>query len=67
LVHALACIHNNNIIHRDIKPENILIAEDGKVKLADFGFACHDDKGPETLKFCGTSEYLSPEVIKGET
>jgi len=66
MVHALKCLSNKNIIHRDIKPENILIDEEGKLKLADFGFACLDDEGPETHKFCGTVEYLSPEVIKAE-
>jgi len=53
------------IIHRDIKPENILLDGDGAVKLADFGwsnFFQDDEKKRQT--YCGTPEYLAPEMIK---
>jgi len=60
-------LHSNNIIHRDLKPENILIDQDGHLKLTDFGLAkekVSDDS--KTSSFCGTVEYMSPEMIKGE-
>lgn len=60
---ALDCMHSKNIIHRDIKPENILIGCDEKLKLADFGWSvCNNDKKRNT--FCGTAEYLPPEMCK---
>lgn len=60
---ALKYMHSRNIIHRDIKPENILIGCDGELKLADFGWSVYNrDKKRNT--FCGTAEYLSPEMCK---
>ncbi|KRH95128.1 Serine/threonine protein kinase [Pseudoloma neurophilia] len=59
---ALKNMHENKIIHRDLKPENILIGFDGKLRIADFGWAvCNLDNKRAT--FCGTHEYLSPEMI----
>ena len=66
---VLGCVnycHKNNIVHRDLKPENILIDVDGYIKLADFGVAkIMQDFGEETNSFCGTPEYLAPEIIIG--
>lgn len=60
---ALNYMHSKNIIHRDIKPENILIGCDDNLKLADFGWSvCNNDKKRNT--FCGTAEYLPPEMCK---
>jgi len=61
---ALGYLHESKIIYRDLKPENILINEDGYIKLADFGLAkMIGDKIANS--FCGTPEYLAPEMIKG--
>jgi serine/threonine protein kinase len=51
------------IIHRDIKPENILLDSSGQVKLADFGWSNYFDEDAR-LTYCGTPEYLAPEMIK---
>lgn len=67
---ALEYIHSLGIVYRDLKPENILITAEGHVKLTDFGLAkvLQDDEGEEetTKTFCGTNEYLPPEMIKRE-
>ena len=67
LVLAFAFMHENSIVHRDLKPENVLLGADGYLKLADFGLAKPLDKNkPYTYSFCGTTEYLAPEIIKDE-
>ena len=64
IVMAIGYLHKSRIIYRDMKPENILINEDGYIKLADFGLAkLIDEKLANS--FCGTPEYLSPEMIDG--
>ncbi|ORD97712.1 IPL1 [Hepatospora eriocheir] len=58
---AINYLHKHNIIHRDIKPENILLGKDLKLKLCDFGWCVYNaDKKRQT--FCGTAEYLPPEL-----
>jgi len=54
-------LHNQGIVHRDLKLENILVAQDGALKLTDFGFAKYIKYRSWTL--CGTPEYLAPEII----
>ena len=69
VVNAVNFLHKNDLIHRDIKPENILLFNNEKdknnflVKLCDFGWCVKLD-GETRKTFCGTTEYMSPELIE---
>jgi serum/glucocorticoid-regulated kinase 2 len=64
LVLALRHLHSHSIVYRDLKPENILLDRYGNCKLTDFGLSKmnHKERDPMST-FCGTPEYLSPEMI----
>jgi len=62
---AIHFLHINGYAHRDIKPENILIDKNGGIKLCDFGWCVNVAKG-ERITFCGTYEYMAPEMINDE-
>jgi aurora kinase len=61
---ALKYLHKKHIIHRDIKPENILVGIHGEIKISDFGWSVHTP-GNRRKTFCGTLDYLPPEMLKG--
>mmetsp|Transcript_55548 Transcript_55548/g.102775 ORF Transcript_55548/g.102775 Transcript_55548/m.102775 type:complete len:635 (-) Transcript_55548:111-2015(-) len=60
---GLHYLHSQSIVHRDIKPENLLVAEDDVLKIADFGWCAMTTTLRTT--FCGTLDYLAPEMIQG--
>jgi len=67
VVSALASAHRNGLIHRDVKPENVLIADDGRVKVADFGLAkaisAETQHTATQGVLIGTVSYLAPELV----
>ena len=62
VANAIYFLHQNDLIHRDIKPENLLLYDNNNIKLCDFGW-CVELKGGQRGTFCGTTEYMAPEMV----
>lgn len=68
LCEAIGYLHSIGILHRDLKPENVLIDKDGNLRVTDFGFVkvgMSSDPNLKTNSFCGTPDYMAPEVCMG--
>ncbi|CAL1269621.1 unnamed protein product, partial [Larinioides sclopetarius] len=66
MVNAMKYLHSLNIAHRDLKCENIMIDENQKIKIIDFGFCRSTGRFDElSCTFCGSTAYAAPEVLQG--
>jgi len=63
IILAFEHLHSIGIVYRDLKPENILLDQDGYVKLTDFGLSKDLTVDDTTSTYCGTPEYMAPEII----
>ena len=67
IILALEHLHYRGIVFRDLKPENIMLDFEGHIKITDYGLAKLGLKPFDNMKtFCGTPEYLAPEIIEGK-
>jgi len=68
IISGMQYLHEAGVIYRDLKPENLLLGSTGHIVMTDFGLSKEGlhASNARTATFCGTPEYLAPEIIKGE-
>merc|ERR1719391_973358 len=67
VIKAFEYLHDKGIVYRDLKPENLLLDATGYTKLTDFGFSKRLAPGEKSWTFCGTPEYVAPEIITNKS
>lgn len=63
MIMAIGYLHSKGIVHRDLKLENVLVDQKGYIKIIDYGLAKMLKDTEEATSFCGTPEYLAPEMV----
>lgn len=63
IAETLKYCHDQGISHRDIKPENVLINKEGRIKLIDFAYSTYLHTTKTVESYCGTPNYMSPEIF----
>jgi len=63
LVHGVQYMQSKGILHRDLKLGNVFMGNNMQLKIGDFGLATHLKKGERRKSFCGTPNYMAPEVV----
>ncbi|XP_003496603.1 sperm motility kinase Z-like [Cricetulus griseus] len=65
LLSAIGYCHDEGVIHRDLKPDNVIVDEQGKVKIIDFGLGARFRPGQKLERLCGAFQFIPPEVFLG--